>query len=136
MPGREVKCSIRRRVRDFLSLVASVRERVTACPPSPSATIMLGIFMVAALGLAGPPLIVKLRAVCSELDIASTGLSVAEATTLATQAIGMEAEGSTLSEQVDFLRHSLASRLKTATVSQHLPQAATASFALAGDGCL
>ena len=73
------------------------------CPPSPSATIMLGIFMVAALSLAGPPLIVKLRAVCSELDVASTGLSVAEATTLATQAIGMEVEGSTLSEQVDFL---------------------------------
>ena len=81
-----------------------VRPRASPlCPPSPSATIMLGIFMVAALGLAGPPLIVKLRAVCSELDIASTGLSVAEATTLATQAIGMEAEGSTLSEQVDFL---------------------------------
>ena len=59
--------------------------------------------MAAALGRTGPTLIVKIHAVCSELDIACTGLSVAKATKLATHTIGMEVEGSTLSERVDFL---------------------------------
>ena len=57
--------------------------------------------MAAALGRTGPTLIVKIHAVCSELDIACTGLSVAKATKLATHTIGMEVEGSTLSERVD-----------------------------------